>query len=121
MFDAIKKYAVFSGRAARKEYWLFVLLFVISIVISLFLDIALGTFDVGSEIGLFSGLVTLGLVIPAVAVAVRRLHDMNWSGWWYLLAFVPFVSLVLFVGFMFRGTVGPNRFGPDPLAEEASS
>jgi uncharacterized membrane protein YhaH (DUF805 family) len=121
MFDAIKKYAVFSGRAARKEYWLFVLLFLMLYAISLVLDLIVGTFHAPSGLGLLNSLVILGLVIPAIATTVRRLHDLNWSGWWYLLTFIPFASLVFFVAFIFRGTVGPNRFGPDPLAEEASS
>ncbi len=62
----------------------------------------------------------LAFLVPSIAVAVRRLHDLGWSGWWYLVLFIPFVgglaALVMLIAFMMRGNVGPNKYGPDPLA-----
>jgi len=65
--------------------------------------------------GLLIGVFYLGIIIPSIAIAIRRLHDLDKSGWFYLLALVPLVSLILLVWFCMKGTDGPNRFGPDPL------
>ena len=116
MFDALKKYAVFSGRATRKEFWLFILLVVIASIAATFIDIAMGTYDEEVSMGPVGGLVTLALLIPSIAVSIRRLHDTNRSGWWYLLGIIPIANLVLFVFFCFDGTKGENRFGLDPKA-----
>ena len=118
MFEAIKKYAVFSGRARRKEYWLFVLLyFFASVVAVLFDDLVVGervAFD--STMGVFSWIVLLGLLIPSIAVSVRRLHDKNLRGWWVLLFLIPLIgTIALFILYCMRGTDGENRFGADPL------
>ncbi len=100
--EVLKKYAVFKGRARRKEYWLFVLInFLITIAFG-YLDNVLGTNP------LLSVVYALALMIPSIAVAVRRLHDSDHRGWWLL---VPIVGLVfLFID----GTPGNNRFGPSP-------
>ncbi|UVL91854.1 DUF805 domain-containing protein [Pseudomonas sichuanensis] len=100
--EVLKKYAVFKGRARRKEYWLFVLInFLITIAFG-YLDNVLGTNP------LLSLVYALVLMIPSIAVAVRRLHDSDHRGWWLL---VPIVGLVfLFID----GTPGNNRFGPSP-------
>lgn len=77
----LKKYAVFSGRARRKEYWFFVLFsIIISVVLSL-IDGVIGTYNSGAGVGLLTGIYSLAILIPAIAVAVRRLHDTNRSGW----------------------------------------
>ena len=119
MFDALKKYAVFSGRARRKEYWLFMLLYFIAMVVAgLFDDLVVGervAFD--STMGVFSWIVFLGLLIPSIAVSVRRLHDKNLRGWWVLLFLIPLIgTIALFILYCMRGTDGENRFGADPLA-----
>jgi uncharacterized membrane protein YhaH (DUF805 family) len=63
---------------------------------------------------------TLGFILPYLAVTVRRLHDLDKSGWWWLIGFIPLVgAIILLVWFCQRGTVGPNRFGPDPLLTSA--
>ena len=113
MFDALKKYAVFSGRARRQEYWLFILLYIILYVIAITIDLSTGMIDEVSGYGVFTGLLTLGFILPAIAVLVRRLHDIDKSGWWALLSIVPLVNLVLLVFACMDGTVGANRFGPD--------
>ena len=119
MFEALKKYAVFSGRARRKEYWLFMLLYFIAMVVAgLFDDLVVGervAFD--STMGVFSWIVFLGLLIPSIAVSVRRLHDKNLRGWWFLLFLIPLIgTIALFILYCMRGTDGDNRFGADPLA-----
>jgi uncharacterized membrane protein YhaH (DUF805 family) len=107
----LKKYAVFSGRARRKEYWMFVLF---NLIIALVIVFVLGFFGAltGSGSGL-SGLVSvyyLAILIPTIAVAVRRMHDTDHSGWWALF---PIVNLIFA---LIEGTQGDNRFGPDPKA-----
>jgi uncharacterized membrane protein YhaH (DUF805 family) len=136
MFEAFNRYADFSGRSARTEYWLFQLLNFIVWMIAigvLFsgLDFSLGleealaaavggaSFIVGVTIIVFWLLVGL---VPGLAVTVRRLHDRNMSGWWYpgltLLGMLPFVgwvaSIAFFVVLCLDGTAGENRFGEDP-------
>jgi uncharacterized membrane protein YhaH (DUF805 family) len=111
----IKKYAVFSGRARRKEYWLFLLInILISIALGL-VDGALGTFDMEAGVGLLGGLYGLVMLIPSLAVLVRRLHDTDHSGWWVLIGFVPLIGAVVILLFIIRdSTPGSNRFGPNP-------
>ena len=118
MLDALKKYAVFSGRARRKEYWLFVLLYVILALVAIIIDSVVGTFDPESGYGLIFILTILGLLIPSIAALVRRLHDIDKSGWWALLLIIPIAGLALLVLACIDGTKGDNRFGPDPKADE---
>jgi uncharacterized membrane protein YhaH (DUF805 family) len=116
VLDALKKYAVFSGRASRSEYWLFVLLFLISYVIATILDISFDTFDEEAGTGTFGLIVLIALIVPSISCLVRRLHDTNRSGWWMLVNFVPLIgAIVLLVFTVTRGTEGDNRFGTDPL------
>ena len=93
MFEALKKYADFKGRARRKEYWLFILLYSICYFIAFLIDVASGALII------FTTIVALGLLIPLISVAVRRLHDTDRSGWWFLLGFVPFANIVLLIFF----------------------
>jgi len=119
MFAALKKYAVFTGRARRKEYWLFVLLYIIALVVTTVIDAFTGTLDPMSGIGILSGLVYLGFFVPGIAVIVRRLHDIDKSGWWALIMLVPLIGGIALLVFMcLDGTKGDNRFGPDPKADE---
>lgn len=112
MFEALKKYADFKGRARRKEYWLFILLYSICYFIAFLIDVASGALII------FTTIVALGLLIPLISVAVRRLHDTDRSGWWFLLGFVPFANIVLLIFFFLDDTPGENRFGPDPKGRE---
>lgn len=111
----LRKYAVFSGRARRSEYWFFTLFNVlISIALSV-VDVVIGTGGDEFGLGVLSGIYSLGVFVPSLAVAVRRLHDTNRSGWWLLLALVPCVGgIVLLVFAISDGTYGENRFGPNP-------
>ena len=113
MFEALKKYAVFSGRARRKEYWMFFLLYFIAMIVANVIDVAAMT------MGAVTLIVSLGLFIPSLAVSIRRLHDINKSGWWMLIAFIPLVgAIVLLVFFCKDGTNGSNPFGDDPKSLE---
>jgi uncharacterized membrane protein YhaH (DUF805 family) len=108
--SGLTNYATFSGRAARSEYWWFFLFTFLCSLAGEILDAATG------GAGLINLGVLLGLLLPTLAMAVRRLHDKDRSGWWYLIILIPLIGvLVLLYWFVTRGTVGPNRFGPDPL------
>lgn len=112
---AVRKYAVFEGRARRKEYWYFFLFYVIFVWLALFLDFVLGTISMELEIGLLSGAFSIAMALPYVAVSIRRLHDTDRSGWWFLIQFIPIVGTVwFFVLMVFDGQAGDNRFGADP-------
>lgn len=115
----IKNYAGFSGRAARKEFWMFYLVYIL-IYIGLAILAAIVTFSLsatlGSALGLASFVLLIGLIIPTIAVGVRRLHDTDHSGWWLLLSIVPFAGLYILYLFVIQGTVGANRYGESPIA-----
>jgi uncharacterized membrane protein YhaH (DUF805 family) len=103
-------YVNFSGRACRSEYWYWVLFIILADIVAGIIDYLLGMQIVSS---LF-GLVTL---LPGIAVSIRRLHDLDRTGWWILLALIPLIGwIILLIWYISKGTDGPNRFGPDPLA-----
>lgn len=105
------KYAKFSGRAPRKEYWLFLLGYVVLIFAFSILDVATGFYD----IGLFRSVFFLAALLPLLAVSVRRMHDTDRVGWWLFITLVPLVGTIwYFILTLLRGTSGENRFGPDP-------
>lgn len=114
MFVPLKKYAQFSGRARRKEYWLFQLAVCIAFFVPTVLSEILPP-AVGDPIFVLATVLMLALVVPMYAVGVRRMHDIGRSGWWLLIALVPIVGgiwqLVLLAT---SGDIGPNRYGPDP-------
>ena len=115
--EALKKYAVFGGRSRRKEYWYFVLFsLIVSLVLSA-IDALLGTFSSSTNVGLLGGIYGLAIIIPSIAVSVRRLHDIDRTGWWVLIGLVPVIgTIVLLVFAVLDGTPGQNRFGPNPKA-----
>ncbi len=111
----LKKYAVFSGRARRKEYWLFALFNIIISVVLTVIDLLTGTFSEDAGIGLLNGIYCLAVLIPSIAVGVRRLHDTNRSGWWLLINLVPCFGPIIFLVFAVQDSQpGENRFGPNP-------
>ena len=107
--EVLKKYAVFSGRARRKEYWMF---FLFNLIIAFVLGFIEGIVGIAMESGqsVLATIYQLAVLIPSIAVGVRRMHDTDHSGWWLL---VPIVNLVFAVR---EGTRGDNRFGSDPKA-----
>ena len=120
--DVLRKYAVFRGRARRREYWIFLAVNVMITIMLIMLDAAVGTFDAEIGLGLLSGVYTFAVLIPSLAVGARRLHDTDRTGWWLLISFIPVVGpIVLLVFLVLRGQIGPNRFGPDPKEAVASA
>ena len=121
MFLPLRRYADFSGRSRRQEYWLFILALFGYFFVS-FLMLGFLAESAGDAEGIFvTGLTLvlmvsyLALVVPLLAVQVRRLHDQDRSGWLILLNFVPYVGwLILLVLMFIDGTPGPNRYGTDP-------
>lgn len=113
----LNKYATFEGRARRAEYWYFVLLTTVLSIAAQIIGVA------GRDGGLITllllgvlALISLALIIPGIAVSVRRLHDTGRSGWFLLLGLIPVVGgILLLVWTCSRGTEGPNRFGADPI------
>ena len=123
-FEAIssgfRNYVNFSGRAIRSEYWYWNLLAAIVVVAFGVID---ETLYPGAQMGAFSIvniLVVLSLILPSLAMSVRRLHDIDRTGWWLLLNLTAIGSLVTLYWAFLRGTLGVNRFGPDPLPATVS-
>ncbi|NBT29875.1 MAG: DUF805 domain-containing protein [Gammaproteobacteria bacterium] len=114
--NGFRSYIVFSERACRSELWFWVLFTTSAGVILLILDLALfGQMDDRSSGPLYT-LFSLVTLIPNISISVRRLHDLDKSGWWLFLILIPLIgSIVLIIWFIRRGTEGTNRFGPDPL------
>lgn len=108
-----QKYAVFSGRASRAEYWYFTLFNAIVLIIFVIVDHFTGTAD-SSGFGLLTSLYWLASLLPSLAVATRRLHDTNRSAWWLLLGLVPLGGFVLLIFFVQDSDFGSNKYGPSP-------
>lgn len=126
MLMPLRRYADFSGRSRRKEYWMFVLL-------NILISTAIGVLAMGLFVAEFSeeamiailypvlglaALYSLVAFIPGLAVTIRRLHDTDRSGWWILAGAIPVIGAFLLLAFyVTEGTRGPNRFGPDPVTD----
>jgi uncharacterized membrane protein YhaH (DUF805 family) len=117
--EVLKKYAVFEGRARRKEYWFFIL-FNLFISMALgFVDWLMGNINPETGMGLLSGIYALGVMIPGMAVSVRRLHDTGRSGWWLLITFVPVIGAIVFLYFMvLDSNPEANEYGALPKGPE---
>ncbi|QYX55715.1 DUF805 domain-containing protein [Roseovarius sp. SCSIO 43702] len=133
-----EKYATFQGRAPRSEFWWFMLFVTLVGIVLIGLAFAFGGGRMmeGGEpsalsmifFGLY-GIFYLAVLIPSIAVSVRRLHDRNMSGWWYLgmivASFIPFVGFIASIAFLvimcLKGTDGENKYGPDPLRGAANA
>ena len=112
---AFSKYAQFHGRSRRKEYWYFALFAVIFNIVLTVLDLVLGTYHEEFGIGILSGLYSLAILVPGIAVSVRRLHDTGRTGWWYLLLLLPVIgAIVLLIFFVQDSEPGTNAYGPNP-------
>ena len=117
-FAVLNKYAVFSGRASRTEYWMFVLFHTIIGYALLFIQGIAGTF---LEIGLpvLNMLYGLAVLIPSFAVVVRRLHDNGRSGWWCLIVLIPIIGAIVFLVWTVQDShPGENKYGPNPKGQE---
>lgn len=109
--EVLKKYAVFEGRARRKEYWFF---FLFNITISIVLELV-GIMALQLVYG-------LGVLIPSIAVSVRRLHDIGKSGWLLLIGLIPLIGFIVLIVFAVKDSQpGDNEYGPNPKAGEAQA
>jgi uncharacterized membrane protein YhaH (DUF805 family) len=112
--SGFQNYVNFTGRAARSQFWYWVLFAVLASIVASLIDFALFPRSYLSPI---NTLVGLALFLPGLAVSVRRLHDTDRTGWWLLLLFIPLIgTIILLVWFCAAGSPGPNRFGSAPLA-----
>ena len=115
----IRQYADFNGRARRKEYWMFVLFNMIFAIVAMILDNVLGITIAGLPYGPLYIFYGLAMFIPGLAVCVRRLHDIDKSGWMILVALIPLAGAIwLLVLYCTEGTQGDNKYGSDPKIEE---
>ncbi len=120
--DTLKyRYAQFHGRASRSEFWYFMLFYLLIDIVLVFIDLLivdpmLGiTPDQAGQGGVLEIIFALAMLIPSIALAVRRLHDIGKSGWWYLIGFIPLVgALVLLYFFVLDSQPGTNQYGPNP-------
>jgi len=115
-------YANFEGRARRKEYWMFVLIN-LCIMFVLYIPLIIGAGMESESLTLIGavlvGIYALAVLVPSIAVVVRRLHDQDKSGWYYLIAFIPFIGGIwLLILMVAEGTHGSNQYGEDPKAGE---
>jgi uncharacterized membrane protein YhaH (DUF805 family) len=115
----LKQYADFSGRARRKEYWMYVLFYMIIAIVVHVIDVMLGWVTPEFEMGVLGGLYSLCMFIPGLAVSVRRLHDIGKSGWNFLFILIPLVgAVVLLIWFCKEGERRGNAWGLDPKIDE---
>jgi uncharacterized membrane protein YhaH (DUF805 family) len=114
--SGFSNYVNFSGRAVRSEFWYWTLFTIVLVGVLGVIDQMLNP---GVRMGAFSilnGLVSLALILPGLAVSIRRLHDIDRTGWWVLLSFIPIIGILVLIYWACQpGTSGPNRFGPDPM------
>ncbi|MFH9075407.1 DUF805 domain-containing protein [Streptomyces alboflavus] len=111
--DVLKKYAVFNGRARRAEYWMFTLISLIVSLVIFGIDMALG-------IWVLEAVYSLAVLIPGIAVSVRRLHDTDRSGWWLLLFLIPLIGMIILIVWLAQDSKPANRYGPSPKAATAA-
>lgn len=102
---ALKKYADFTGRARRKEYWMFMLIYLIIQVVLSVLGLDLALMVLG-----------LGLLVPSLSIGARRLHDTGRSGWWQLIYLVPLIGLIVMIVFLAQDSHDENDYGVSPKA-----
>ena len=106
--EVLKRYAVFNGRASRPEYWYFVLFNLLITIVLIIIDAVL-------SFGLLNTIYSLAVLIPSLAVGVRRLHDTDRSGWWIFIGVIPLIGAIILIIFLAtEGGYGDNRFGPAP-------
>ena len=105
----LSKYADFSGRARRTEYWMFYLTYIIAMVVASIIDGIIG-------FPIFTIILVLGMIIPCLSLTVRRLHDTGRSGWMFFISLVPVIGGLIFLFFMVQDSREDNDYGPNPKA-----
>ena len=109
-FIVLKKYVVFNGRATRSEYWYYTLFNMIVAIILTLIEMMIGL------PGVLSGLYALAVLLPGVAVSIRRLHDTGRSGWWLLIALIPIIGIFILLFFTVQDSKEDNQYGRNPKA-----
>ena len=113
----LKRYAEFQGRSRRSEYWYF---FLFIVIVQAILSVLGG--GGGGIFGTLSTVFGLAMLVPSIAVGVRRLHDVNKSGWWMLWWILPVIGwIIVIIQLAKEGDAGPNQYGPDPKAGETAA
>lgn len=107
--QAIKQYALFTGRATRTEYWMFVLFYLIFYIVLAVIDAMLDSY-------ILTTIYSLALLVPSVSVAARRLHDTGKSGWWQLIALIPLLGAIILIVFLAQDSHDDNEYGLNPKA-----
>lgn len=115
LYPIKNQYADFSGRTSRKQYWMFALFsFLISLGLSI-VENVMGLKASAASTGILSSIYSLVIFLPSLGLAVRRLHDLNKSGWWLLMLFVPIVGWIVLLVFMLTmGDQAENQYGKQP-------
>ncbi|TVP88660.1 MAG: DUF805 domain-containing protein [Pseudomonadaceae bacterium] len=112
--DPIKNhYADFTGRATRTQYWMFVLFYVL-------IYIAVSVVDAFITGGILTLIFALGMLVPCIAIAARRLHDTGRTGWWQLIALIPIIGTIVLIVFLVLDSEGDNQYGPNPKGAPAA-
>lgn len=107
--DAFKKYAEFSGRATRTQYWMFILFFLIIYFVLALIDVFVGTM-------VLAFIFNIAVFLPSIAIAARRLHDTGRTGWWQLIVLIPLIGAIVLIVFFVQDSVEDNEYGPNPKA-----
>lgn len=105
--NALKKYADFSGRATRQEYWMYILFYIVFYIVLAMVGGVLG-------LSILTTVFSLGLLVPTISLAARRLHDTGRTGWWQLLSLVPIVGSIVLIVFLVQDSHDDNSYGPNP-------
>jgi uncharacterized membrane protein YhaH (DUF805 family) len=108
---ALKKYADFTGRARRKEYWMFFLFYMIFYVVTAAIDVVF-------SMQIFAIIFSLALFVPSISIAARRLHDTGRSGWWQLIVLLPLIGLIILIVFLVQDSHDANSYGANPKSTE---
>lgn len=111
--DAFNKYADFTGRATRKEYWMFILFYIIGYVVLSVIGGILGTIAL-------SLIFSLVLLVPSISIAARRLHDTGRTGWWQLISLIPLIGIIVMIVFLVQDSQEDNEYGPKASPEGAA-
>jgi uncharacterized membrane protein YhaH (DUF805 family) len=119
--SGFRNYVNFSGRACRSEYWYWALFTLLLSLVAGIIDHVVFGSGFGGGISPLSAIVSIGTFLPSLAVGVRRLHDIDRTGWWLLIVLTVIGGILLIVWACFKGTSGANRFGPDPLGHRATT
>lgn len=105
--DALKNYAVFSGRATRKQFWMYMLVYTI-------IAIVLGVIDGILGMPVLGMILALALFVPSISIGARRLHDTDRSGWWQLIGIIPLIGFIVLIVFWCQDSKPDNIFGENP-------